>query len=86
MEVVMKFMDIHSGAKGITKEMLESEHQKDLNAQKGTDVKFTGAYADPKSGKLFCLSEGPSLEAVKAVHDKAGHEADEWYELPLEVK
>jgi hypothetical protein len=34
---------------------------------------------------VFCLSTGPSKEAVQRVHDKAGHPADEIYELPVEV-
>jgi hypothetical protein len=34
---------------------------------------------------VFCLSTGPSKEAVRRVHEKAGHPADEIYELPVEV-
>jgi hypothetical protein len=33
-----------------------------------------------------CLSSGPSKEAVRRVHEKAGHPADEIYELPVEVQ
>jgi len=39
--------------------------------------------ADPTTGKVFCLAEGPSKEAVPRVHEKAGHPTDEIYEVSL---
>ena len=36
--------------------------------------------------RSFCLSSGPSKEAVLRVHDKAGHPTSEIYELPVEVE
>jgi hypothetical protein len=81
----MKYIDIHDNMKGITRDMLAAEHQKDIDAQQGTDVKFEDAWADPTSGRVFCMCEGPSREAVIAVHEKAGHHVDEMYELPIEV-
>ena len=44
-----------------------------------------GAWLDPESGKVFCLSSGPSKEAVLRVHDKAGHPTEEIYELAVEI-
>lgn len=82
----MRFMDVHTDMKGINAEQLKAAHQKDLELEKGTNVHFLQAWADPKSGHVFCLSEGPSAEAVQAVHAKAGHKANEIYEVPLEVK
>jgi hypothetical protein len=38
------------------------------------------------SGKVFCLSEGPSKEAVLRVHERAGHATSEIYEVPLSVE
>ena len=46
---------------------------------------FEHAWLDPESGKAFCLSSGPSKEAVLRVHDKAGHPPAEIYEVPVEV-
>jgi Nickel responsive protein SCO4226-like len=43
-----------------------------------------GAWVRP-FGTVFCLSTGPSKEAVRRVHERAGHPADEIYELPVEV-
>ncbi|TMD40763.1 MAG: DUF4242 domain-containing protein [Chloroflexi bacterium] len=34
-----------------------------------------------KAGKVFCLAKGPNKEAVAAVHQKAGHPANELYEV-----
>ena len=43
------------------------------------------AWLDPASGTAFCLSSGPSKEAVRRVHAKAGHPAEEIYELSVEA-
>jgi hypothetical protein len=34
----------------------------------------------------LCLSEGPSKEAVRRVHEQAGHATQEIYEIPITVK
>ena len=80
-----RFMDIHKGMTGVTEEQLRAEHQKDLDVQ-GEDVRFLKAWADPASGMVFCLSEGPDREAVERVHEQAGHPADEIYEVSLEIE
>ena len=82
----MRFMDVHTDMKGLTAEQLFEAHQRDLELQKGTEVRFTHAWADPQTGHVFCLSEGPSAEAVQEVHRKAGHPAAEIYPVPLEVE
>lgn len=81
----MRFMDVHHGMKDITQEQLAIEHQKDLDNEKDTGVHFLQAWADPKTGNVFCLSEGPNAEAVQDVHRKSGKPADEIYEVPIEV-
>lgn len=83
---MQRFMDVHKGMKGLTKEQLEEAHQKDLQNEAGTGVHFLHAWADPETGAVFCLSEAPNREAVLAVHEKSGHPADEIYEVPLEVQ
>jgi len=80
------FMDVHSGMKGLTAEQLRAEHAKDTAVEKTEGVHFHKAWADPKSGKVFCLAEGPNMEAVRRVHERAGHPADEIYEVPLSVE
>jgi hypothetical protein len=85
LEVVMaRFMDVHSGMSGIDQNGLSAAHQMDLENQDDEGVRFLHAWADPKSGKVFCLSEGPDRDAVRRVHEKAGHAPDEIYEIEIE--
>ncbi len=78
-----QFMDVHTGMKGITAQQLNEEHAKDLANEGKSGVHFIKAWADPNTGKVFCLSEGPSKEAVREVHRAAGHATEEIYEVPL---
>ena len=80
-----EFMDVHRGMEGITKEGLREAHQADLDIQDEEGVDFKKAWADPTTGLVFCLSEGPSAEAVKRIHEKAGHATDEVYEVPVQA-
>lgn len=79
------FMDVHRNMTGITAEQLGAAHQADLDLEAEEHVHFQHAWADPASGAVFCLSDGPSREAVQRVHERAGHPADEIYEVPIEV-
>jgi Protein of unknown function (DUF4242) len=81
-----KFMDVHSGFTGVTQDQLREAHERDLELEAAEGMHFERAWLDPDSGKVFCLSSGPSKEAVRRVHDKAGHPADEIYEVPVEVE
>jgi Protein of unknown function (DUF4242) len=80
-----KFMDVHSGFVGVTEEQLRAAHERDLAVEAAEGVHFEHAWLDPESGKAFCLSTGPSREAVLRVHDKAGHPTEEIYEVPVEI-
>jgi hypothetical protein len=80
-----KFMDVHSGFVGVTGEQLQAAHAADLAVEGEEGVHFEHAWLDPESGKVFCLSTGPSKEAVMRVHEKAGHPTTEVYEVPIEA-
>jgi hypothetical protein len=80
-----KFMDVHSGFVGVTAEQLKEAHEADLAIEKDEGMHFERAWLDPVSGKVFCLSSGPSREAVMRIHERAGHPTAEVYELPIEV-
>ncbi len=82
----MKFMDVHTGMTGIDPQTFAAAHKADLEIEKAEGVHFLHAWADPRSGKVFCLSEGPSKEAVLRVHERAGHPTEEIYEVPLEME
>ena len=78
-----QFMDVHTAMVGVTNEALAEAHQADLDIQADERVTFTHAWADPKSGHVFCLSEAPSAEAVQRIHERAGHPADEIHEITV---
>jgi hypothetical protein len=80
-----KFMDVHNGFVGVTEEQLREAHERDLEHEGVEGVHFERAWLDPESGKVFCLSTGPSKEAIQRVHEKAGHPTSEVYELLIEV-
>ncbi len=81
-----RFMDVHSGFQGVTHDQLAEAHRKDQAIEREEGVHFVKAWADPTSGKAFCLSEGPSKEAVMKVHERAGHPTAEVYEVPIDVE
>jgi hypothetical protein len=86
MEVEMaKFMDIHNGFVGVTAEQLREAHERDLAIEREEGVHFERAWLDPEAGKVFCLSSGPTKEAIQRVHERAGHPTAEVYELAVEV-
>ncbi len=80
-----EFMDVHTTMQGVTPEALHEAHDADLAIQDDEGVNFKHAWADPKSGMVFCLSEGPSAEAVQRIHERAGHPADQIYEVPVQA-
>jgi hypothetical protein len=81
-----RFMDVHSGFTGVTEAQLAEAHRQDLAVEEKEGVHFLKAWADPASGKAFCLSEGPSKEAVMRVHQNAGHPTTEIYEVPIAIE
>ena len=80
-----RFMDIHSGFVGASEKDLKMAHSQDLAIEGEEGVHFERAWLDPEAGKVFCLSTGPSKEAVLRIHERAGHPSAEIYELPIEV-
>jgi len=80
-----EFMDVHDGMVGITDELLAAAHQADLDIQGDEGVSFKHAWADPTSGKVFCLSEAPSADAVKRIHERAGHPTDQVFQVPVQA-
>jgi hypothetical protein len=80
-----KYMDIHQGFVGVTREELAAAHARDVQFQGEEGVRFEQAWLDPAVGKAFCLSSGPSKEAVMRVHQRAGHPTAEVYELTVEL-
>ncbi len=80
-----RFMDVHDGFEGATREQIMAAHDADLAVEDMEGVHFEKAWLDPEAGKVFCLSTGPSKEAVMRVHERTGHPATEIYEIRVEV-
>ena len=75
-------MDIHHKVEGLTPEAVHAAHEKDVALQARYGVRFIRYWYDEKTGKVFCLSEAPSPEAMAAVHREAhGLIADEIIEV-----
>jgi class 3 adenylate cyclase len=66
-------MDRHDGVE-VTPEELAIAHKRDLEVQARFDVQVHTYWYDPAEGTVFCLLEGPTREAVDAVHREA-HDA-----------
>ena len=81
-----KFMDVHRGFVGATAEQLQAAHEADQKIEAEEGVHFERAWLDPETGHVFCLSTAPSADAVRAIHERAGHPADEVHELTVEVE
>ncbi len=80
-----KSMDVHEGMVGITQEALVAAHAGDLAIQADEGVSFEHAWADPVSGKVFCISEAPSAEAVQRIHTRNGIPPAAIYPVTMEV-
>jgi len=80
-----KYIDVHSGFYGTTQDQLVTAHNGDLAIQAEEGVSFEKAWLDPESGKVFCLSTGPSKEAVQRIHERNGIPTAEIYEIQSEV-
>jgi class 3 adenylate cyclase len=68
--VVPLYMDRHD-APGITPEELADAHTRDVDVQEKRGVRYHTYWFDPANGSVFCLAEGPSKQALEAVHQEA---------------
>lgn len=66
------FIDIHERIEGATPDDIAAAHRADLAAQGAHGVSYQRYWFSPSTGKVFCLSEGPSAEAIDRVH-RASH-------------
>jgi hypothetical protein len=77
-----RFLDMHTGATGLTPEGLAELHRQDLAVQGKYGVRYLKYWYDAATGKVFCLSEAPSKEAALAVHREAhGQMPDDIFEV-----
>ncbi len=66
------FLDVHELGPGkVTAAAVAGAHQKDLAVQAKYGVDLKAYWLDEKAGKIFCLAEAPSAEALNHVHRDA---------------
>jgi class 3 adenylate cyclase len=65
------FMDRHEAPEELTPFDIAAAHASDLEVQERYGVDYITYWFDHKSGAGFCIAEGPSVEAVQAVHREA---------------
>jgi hypothetical protein len=80
-----RFIDVHTGMHGITQEGLRAAYQADVEIQDDEGVEFQRAWADPDAGMIWCISEAPSADAIRRIHERSGHPATDVYPVPVEV-
>ena len=64
------YMDRHD-VPGATAEEIAAAHSQDVGVQSAHGVRYLTYWFEPESGSVFCLAEGPSIEAVEQVHREA---------------
>jgi class 3 adenylate cyclase len=64
------YLDRHD-VPGATAEDLASAHAADIGVQQNHDVRYLTYWFDANAATVFCLAEGPSRNAVEAVHREA---------------
>lgn len=64
------YLDRHD-MPGLSPEDLAEAHRRDVAMQANHGVTYHTYWFDPANGSVFCLAEGPSKEAVEAVHRDA---------------
>jgi len=66
------FLDVHELGPGkVTAQAVAGAHQKDLAVESKYGVDFKAYWLDAKEGKIYCLAEAPSAEALNSVHKEA---------------
>lgn len=66
------FLDIHDlGAGNVTAAAVAAAHQRDLAVQAQHGVRFLNYWVDEVNGKVLCLSEADSADAVRETHREA---------------
>jgi class 3 adenylate cyclase len=69
-DFVPMYIDRHD-APGASPEQLADAHLLDLEVQGKHGVKYHTYWFDPENGTVFCLAEGPTKQAVVAVHQES---------------
>ena len=61
------YIDRHD-APGVSPQALADAHRADIGVEQRYGVKYHTYWFDEENGSIFCLAEGPTRDAVEAVH------------------
>lgn len=76
------YLDTHKHVPGLTAEAVSAAHARDLEVQGKHGVSYMRYWFDEATGKVYCLAEAPSPDAMIDVHREAhGLLADEIVEV-----
>ena len=76
------YMDMHTIDGGVTLDDVAEAHRRDLEVQGKHGVSYMRYWFDEATGKVYCLAEAPSPDAMTEVHREAhGLLADEIVEV-----
>lgn len=66
------FMDVHNlGPGNVTAEAVAKAHAADLAVEDRHGVRFIRYWVDEANGRVYCLSNAPSAEAIVETHREA---------------
>jgi uncharacterized protein DUF4242 len=65
------YLDTHEHVPGLTAEAIADAHRRDLEVQDRHGVNYMRYWFDEATGKVYCLAEAPSPEAMIATHAEA---------------
>jgi hypothetical protein len=65
------YLDTHDHVPGLTADAVTAAHARDLEVQSKHGVSYMRYWFDEATGKVYCLAEAPSPEAMTAVHAEA---------------
>ncbi len=65
------YLDTHDHVPGLTAAAVTAAHARDLEVQGKHNVSYMRYWFDEATGKVYCLAEAPSPEAMTAVHAEA---------------
>jgi hypothetical protein len=81
-DLVPLYLDTHKHVPGLTADGVAGAHARDLEVQGKHGVSYMRYWFDEATGKVYCLAEAPSPEAMTEVHREAhGLLADEIVEV-----
>ena len=72
------YIDVHRNVEGLTVDVVEEAHQKDLEVQDKHTVNYLRYCFNEDDGAIFCLYKAPKREAADQVHREShGFATDE---------